>query len=1060
MKKKLLTALAVMGLCAAQAYAAEQPIRIECEDYSRIDVDGYSVASGIEEMSEGAALTISTTQRSDNMTIKYIINAPKDGVYKMTGVTTKMSEGWSSDYYLKINDDDEYIATSDVTEIGPVDCQKLANSTFQYEYKKVNLNKGENVLTVRLNQSDIVGSGSITTYLDYFEFTLAGAGDFKLSKIADKATQGVFELGDNVILYVKGSGMPAHNTLYTYELTDVDENILKRDTLVFAKNMSEAEIHLGQLEEGWYRIELFEYGTRKSTGLVKRFLVLDSIKASEIKDGPWACDSAATWHFGTDLNVIDRVLNVLSRTGVDWLRSRDGWTASSSTHAVRDLDYKNGLRASAALSANPDFLNDYNGDLFKLYGEMKKWGELYKGRKDGFEFGNEPDAHDGTGDSYAAMVKAAAIGISDGDPEMIKLNGGVAGVPMNNNISLYFENDMLRYLDAYAYHSHSGWSGGGVEGLKDYKCFPNIEFAIAYDKDIPLWLNESGINSRIGEDKIQDEESSRAQAKHFVISSAESISMGNDKRFFFLWSPYLENGGNFGCWDQNYDPNPVIGTMAVTARELKDAHYRGPVANLPEGVTGHMINNGERDVAVVWTDGCADVTFTADVTAVDYVGKTVEVRKDANGNSVIKVDRPIFVRYSGEAPESDFYPAYERNTRELKAKTFDVNERIVISSEWENQNPKKVGITGYNVSQNGTKAKVTVYNFNDIKVEGTIDIKIDEEYAADKNELAFSIEPMSTQVFEVTVTATPKAIQREKKRIMFCGSMSDGRELSPLVAYITNYNSGAVAKEYVPVTNLDDESRWNYKNLGGGYVIRTDLGNGEMMFDYHCPATAGWAYPQFYIDEQTRDNMKNSAGLTYKIKLAEKLEEGAWCIQNLYVYLKDGSSYFFEGGMPNFIDFKYFSTDEWMQITVPWNEMGLWAGSSAAVFDAANIESISVGLNLFTDKIPDFYVKDIGIFYEDVPAGAVPMQVSVSGIEDKGRYQSGEDVKFSVNLKGEGFENVRVLLQEELIYDEPYSSDKIDINLGKLERGYYRLEVIGDGKFNVKKLSTVFFYVE
>lgn len=1076
MKKALILALALSAVPVFTGYAAknEEPIRIEGENFDTNNAGG-AVITGAENMSDETFLNITTSEKRDDLTLTYTITAPKTGTYKMTGVTTRLSETWTSDYYLKINDGDEYLASSGASETGVVKCSKTSNATYGYVFKSVNLKKGENTLTVRLNQNDPANSGNITTYLDYFEFTPTKSGAFKMTKIADKATQGVFEYGDSVILYVESEGSPTSNMLYSYELTDVNEEILQKGNFSFPKGEFEAEIRLGQLDEGWYRLELFEYGTRNSVGLVRRFAVIKSIYASEINNGHWASDAAATWHFPGGEKVIDKALNVLSRTGVEWVRSRNGWSAGTSTSAVRDLDYKNGLRANSMSDPNPSFLNDYNGDLFQVYKETKNWGELYKGRKDGFEFGNEPDAHNGTGDAYTAMVKAAAIGITDGDPEMIKLNGGVAGTPQALFIGLLFENDIMSYLDAYAYHAHSDWFGGMVTGLRDYKCWTNIEYSLAYDKDMPIWLNESGIRSRTDSDGIVDEASARAQAQHFVYSTAESIAMGNDKRFFFLWSPYIENNGSFGCWDKNIDPHPVVTTMALTAREVKDSNYKGPVANTnQEFVRGELVDNGEHDVAIMYNpytgystaaldnaikNGDTEVTFTGTVTAIDYIGKEVEVRTDENGNSVINVDRPMFVRYEGEAPLSDYWPAYDRDVKPVTAKTFDVNERIVLSSEWDNQNAKKVSYTGYNISEDGTKVTLRVYNFNDEKVEGTIYAKLDDGYSIDKNEADFSIDAMTSQEITFTVSSYADTPKRVQKRIMFYGNMSDGRELSPLVAAITKVDEGYVATDITLLEDIDDESKWNLNNHGGGSIKRTDMGNGEMLFEYDMNSGAAWAYPQFSIDDETRELMKNSAGFTYKIKLAEDVGNNN-CIQNLYVYLIDGSSYYFEGGMGMFIKFQNFSTEQWMQVTVPWNELGLWSGSAAAVFDPGSISAVGIGLNFYSDFIPDFYVKDVGIYYSDGSSDEIANMVVLDGVEKNAHYSQDEDIVVKVNLQGSGYERVKVLFNDDFIYDEAFESDVVEINLGKLSRGYYRFEAIGCGGYNNINEATTYFYVD
>ena len=110
MKKILSLALLLLVAWTVNAYAADEPIRIEGEDFTDINI-GYGTPNA-PEMSEETALTISTSNKTSDMTIEYTITVPKTGTYKMTGVTTRLSETWTSDYYFKFNDKDEYLASS------------------------------------------------------------------------------------------------------------------------------------------------------------------------------------------------------------------------------------------------------------------------------------------------------------------------------------------------------------------------------------------------------------------------------------------------------------------------------------------------------------------------------------------------------------------------------------------------------------------------------------------------------------------------------------------------------------------------------------------------------------------------------------------------------------------------------------------------------------------------------------------------------------------------------------------------------------------------------------
>lgn len=1064
MKKILFSVFSLIFLCSSAAYA-ETNIRVEGEDYDIASVVSASAQTDSGLSGENCLYIWDLPNKNGEYEITYTVNAPLKGTYDMTGVTMRLSANFSTDYYIQVNNDDEFAATERMSDLGRITSIKLPGEFYKYDFGSVKLQKGDNTLKIRLNKNDARSDidGRLMQVIDYFDFTMQGGGNVVFSGISSNMPSNTYNVGQTVEFTAELSGIAKSEMKYSYEVINSDEEIVNSGDLVFREGSDVQKLYLPGLNADWYRITFYEHGTKTQAGKSKMFSVIKPIFPETIKNNHFAVDTGG---YFADKKVIRQQANVAYRNGISFMRERGNWASlpvQKNEKFVAEME--EGMNVLYMFEGGPG-QHYYNaGNLFELYDMMKELSKEY-GEQMAFEIWNEPDGlGHAPGDLTAAFIKAASIGAADGNPNVIKTNGGLAGLPSDLHNRLLFQNGFMDYVDVFCYHAHESWSGGSVTPvLRASKTFPNMAALYAYDKDKPVWLNESGIQVPVESDGLPNVAAQRAKGSHLLKSTVDSIRMGHDKRFWFLWVHYVEGAKEFGNFSDTNEPYISVNVMNTMVNALKESEYIGPLANLPAGAAGYALNNGEKDVAVLWSNSKNTYSFTGDATAMDMTGKDVKVTSANGVNSVEIADEPIYIIFNNKCPEENYYKAFARHGQ-MEITTYDDAKRIVIQPIWENQDLVESKKFGYTIKPNEEqKVTIKVYNFGDEAKEGTLNIDCDEEmFIPSATEFNFSVGAMECKDIEMTFKLGPKAAAGIGSDIAITGKLSDGREISSSIGYVRAQDEPRVAKNVTLVPDYDVPSKWNPANRAEGRLTfaNTDV-PGEIKVTLEKDRSAAiWAYPKFAVEE---GSMAGSNGFTFKIKLdsnsytdAEKKGSGS----NLFIYMKDGSSYYMGEG--DFISFTNYSADDFVQVTVPWNSLLMWEGNAEIPFDPANITAISVGFHNFTPSavVPTYILKDLGTYVSDHPGDSLgeTTTFSVEGITNNAHYTENDSLVLTANIDITKYSNVKVLLQDEWIY-ESAAEENMKFDLGKLSRGYYRAEVVAEGEHNFKQGVAVYFYVD
>ena len=187
--------------------------------------------------------------------------------------------------------------------------------------------------------------------------------------------------------------------------------------------------------------------------------------------------------------------------------------------------------------------------------------------------------------------------------------------------------------------------------------------------------------------------------------------------------------------------------------------YKGALIGLPSGAEGHVINNGEDDVIVLWATSDIDVTLSVpgNVLKTTVVGDR-EVLCPTNGKITVKAGvEPMFITVDGTVDSSVYTATSNAPVKTVTAKTdYSAGERVVLTQLWydlfDTSAYKTARDNGYIVSAEGNTITLKLVNFNDFEVSGTVSGAADGYTVTGSGE-TITIPAMSET--EVTFTITP-----------------------------------------------------------------------------------------------------------------------------------------------------------------------------------------------------------------------------------------------------------------------------------------------------------------
>ena len=763
-------------------------VRVEGEDRKSDTIGGEVIEDS--DYSGGKALRANYA-RDDSTThgVNLSVTVPETGSYSLVTVVTRYGRMNTTDFDIYANDTYAYSVNtkddviSEETVTGKANMRKMT-------LPSIMLNKGENTVSFVLQNTDRQPNKP-NFYLDYIELkpdlspSASGNIGYASTPTGDYSKQAV--AAAELDVYTGSWDMRATFNLVSFasteeeaaditvKITDYYDDVVLEHTERPVFGAYTLKIDLGKHPTGYFTVSAV---TGTQTLFTKSYVVLPPVEDRDLEsDSPFASDFASYHILADREDVVANYAAAAKLCGVSVLRERLDWIYTEWNEGGCDFSRADrfynkindmGLEILPFFSNAPRWTTE-NGKVFMdeqlaVYRFSKRVAERYANISQALEVWNEMDYFTYVpADMYASFYKAAALGVVDSGTSLPKIIGGLCE-PVNSNpyLTILYKSDVFDYSDAFNWHYHiyDRAERSVTEFVDGTKAGQFATFANTYLSSLPSWCTEAGIklytpagcaDMTFAQQKIQ--------ANYMVTSACQSLAAGTDKHFWFIIGNMPEDGGWFGSYGADDRPFASVVTEAVMTQTLGKGIYKGELKGLPSGAEGHVINNGEDDVIVLWATSDRDVTLSVpgNVLKTTVVGNR-EVLCSTNGKITVKAgSEPMFITVDGTVDASSYTATSNDEIKTISAKSdFTVGERVILTQLWYDLTDSASYLSarnnGYRVSANGNTITLQLVNFNDFEVTGTVSGSADGYTVTGSGE-TITIPAMSET--EVTFTITP-----------------------------------------------------------------------------------------------------------------------------------------------------------------------------------------------------------------------------------------------------------------------------------------------------------------
>ena len=763
-------------------------VRVEGEDRKSDTIGGEVIEDS--DYSGGKALRANYA-RDDSTThgVNLSVTVPETGSYSLVTVVTRYGRMNTTDFDIYANDTYAYSVNtkddviSEETVTGKANMRKMT-------LPSIMLNKGENTVSFVLQNTDRQPNKP-NFYLDYIELkpdlspSASGNIGYASTPTGDYSKQAV--AAAELDVYTGSWDMRATFNLVSFasteeeaaditvKITDYYGDVVLEHTERPVFGAYTLKIDLGKHPTGYFTVSAV---TGTQTLFTKSYVVLPPVEDRDLEsDSPFASDFASYHILADREDVVANYAAAAKLCGVSVLRERLDWIYTEWNEGGCDFSRADrfynkindmGLEILPFFSNAPRWTTE-NGKVFMdeqlaVYRFSKRVAERYANISQALEVWNEMDYFTYVpADMYASFYKAAALGVVDSGTSLPKIIGGLCE-PVNSNpyLTILYKSDVFDYSDAFNWHYHiyDRAERSVTEFVDGTKAGQFATFANTYLSSLPSWCTEAGIklytpagcaDMTFAQQKIQ--------ANYMVTSTCQSLAAGTDKHFWFILGNMPEDGGWFGSYGADDRPFASVVTEAVMTQTLGKGIYKGELKGLPSGAEGHVINNGEDDVIVLWATSDRDVTLSVpgNVLKTTVVGNR-EVLCPTNGKITVKAgSEPMFITVDGTVDASSYTATSNDEIKTISAKSdFTVGERVILTQLWYDLTDSASYLSarnnGYRVSANGNTITLQLVNFNDFEVTGTVSGSADGYTVTGSGE-TITIPAMSET--EVTFTITP-----------------------------------------------------------------------------------------------------------------------------------------------------------------------------------------------------------------------------------------------------------------------------------------------------------------
>jgi hypothetical protein len=748
----------------------------------------------------------------------------------------------------------------------------------------------------------------------------------------------VYHAGEPV--HLKVSNAPANPTAVSFQITNFDGQ-----TVISKTFDAQGIATVPPLPNGYYRVTAADEDHNSGFTYIAVLPFIAQYKGSII-----ATDAADCWLVQPPY--FEDMAGLLQKAGFNRVRERLSWGEVEPSRGVFDwgkydacvdAEHQHGIRVDQIFHSIPAWAradhqtNRYPDDLRDVYYFAKKAAMHYHGIISSWEIWNEPDigfSVDSAAD-YAAFMKAATLGFKAGDPS-VKISQAAMAMGASPYEESLYRNDTQAYFDIYNYHIYAN--------PMDYPTRAQGHFDLLDKYHVPtkpVWITEAGIPLTAPNNTLTLQQM-KTQAEFIPKSYAMSFASGTTKHFFFVFPHYMENGVEFGTFNQDRIPYAGYCALATLNRLIGGMHYAGEgvFKSLPD-VQAHLFTDGSKDVWILWATK-NEVNFNEDLESkvvhiYDCVGEKMPI---SDGNLPIKLtESPIYLVTKHHAIKTEMrrYLVSRKYASVGNSKPSPIVLRLLPPfSDYHRDGEEYLFPAGKWIP-----VKLQAYNFSNHKTTVVLKTSLPKEWKIKSVPKTLEIPPMGLEERSLQILPAGNSIApRMEFRLRAIPAKLNADNTKSIATLNVALNVASITP--VEVTPFASADTWTDSTSSNGYMTHTTSPDGSVHFDIHFDHPGDrWAYPQM-IFKKPRDWSKYQAlSFEYKTVVNDpKLRV------RLMIQTPSGSNYFTSDGFP--------PSDVWRSEIVLFNTL-VW-GSFSPVdpngkLNLKTIKSLLIGCNTSADHV-------------------------------------------------------------------------------------------------------------
>ena len=1028
-------------------YASTVVLNVEGENYTSATFTP-TIVSG-KGFSNGSYLQVRHgLEKGARHEVSYEFEVNKAGRYGLETIASIFNVGYTTDYIITINDETKINVPTTAVKLEDIATNPMNNVFKRYYLGNYYFHEGTNKITFIMDDDDRADvTNFVTTFIDCFSLI---SEDFAIGSITVPNDLNIYESGNSVRFDITFKGVCPKEEIFEYKLVDNWGMTVEKGKLTCREGSDSKSFYTKKLDTGYYKLKITDINGKEAFRDVS--LAVVPKESQRIKcDSPFAMDFAGT-DVVANVESVSKLAKAARLAGVQWVRERFQWARMQPsaekkyefdrTDKFIDAISGEGLKILDIFYGNPTWRKDT--DLFDLYYAIKAAAEHYGDKVSAWEMYNEVDGNfqSWSGDTYSSIFKAMSIGAVDsGANPKISFGGLCRFVEGDKFIDLQTKNMAMDYSDIYNLHFHITENDDIDQNImfNHFKSHRELKFHTGTDGK-EFWITEAGIYQNQENGELSDEQRQKT-ARYLVTSTAQSLSTGTSKHFWFILSPYVESKvKDMGIFNNFYEPTPAYVAEAVMTNTLGAGKYKGQIEMTD--AEGHLFDSGRGDVLTIWTDKPRFVEINSDkpVKVTNIMGKENTVYPEKGKVKVSISHYPIYINFDGEMSKDDYYPVSFNHDDSLKV-TFNDAQRVVLRQDFADFPQEVAKGGGYKINLGEeTEFSVHLYNFNNKQMKGKLYGELDGYDVLINNDI--TIEPMS----EISVPAVLREKETQQygsEKYLKLYAEFDGEKTSPSVSIITLEDNEPEEPGYINKAALDP-SKWDVTNItaGASAVAYADPNEeGVINFDLKFNGGGKWFYPFIDLDIDPQ-KLQEYDGFIYWMRVTrdEDVFKGT---PNLFAYLSDGRKYYI--GQETGITQK----TSWVKVKRRWKDLILFYSPLGVEvdlrpFDPTLITHIGIGTNPSKNTL-SYQIKGVGYFksgIEDSESEINEIEFAspdLKTVRDKNKLSN-----VVINLPEGEYKKITLMLTDEVFTNYKFDKNTVYADLSDINKGKYILRVMAE----------------